>query len=136
MCFVILTKEYTPKNFSMCFVILTKENNQRQSDGLHVYISLNIKLTLTLSLSLQLKGTLQGQSFACACRPLTNCRAAPKVANLQAARWLVNGRQAQAKGCPYRVPVVLRYALHWLYIKLVLNTHSYKCSRNILQFSF
>ena len=33
-----------------------------------------------------LTGTLHGQSFACACRPLTNCRAVPKVDNLQAAR--------------------------------------------------
>ena len=50
---------------------------------------------------------VQGQPFACACRPLANREAAPKVDNLQAARWLVNGRQAWAKGCPCRGPVTL-----------------------------
>ena len=48
---------------------------------------------------------LHGQPFACACRPLTNRKAASKVDNFQAASWLVNGRQAQAKGCSCRGPV-------------------------------
>ena len=50
-------------------------------------------------------GTLCGQSFACACRPLTNRGAVPKFDKLQAAQWLVNGRQAQAKYCSCRGPV-------------------------------
>ena len=50
-------------------------------------------------------GTLHEQSFACACRPLTNCKVAREVVNLHAARGLVNGRQTQANACPCRVPV-------------------------------
>ena len=69
----------------------------------------------------QLTGTLHGHSFACACRPLTNRRAAPKVANFQAAQCLVNGRQAQAKACMCRWPVRRNSALyHMLSILLVL----------------
>ena len=52
-----------------------------------------------------LTGTLHGQPFTCACRLLTNRRAAPKVDNLQEARGLFNGRQAQEKGCLRRGPV-------------------------------
>ena len=57
-----------------------------------------------------LTGTLHGQSFACTCHLLTNRRVAPNVDNLQAARWLVNGRQAQAKACSCRVLVTDTWA--------------------------
>ena len=50
-----------------------------------------------LELLWHLTGTLHGQSFACVCRPLINWRAVTKDGNLQAAQWLVNERQAQAK---------------------------------------
>ena len=48
---------------------------------------------------------IHGQSIVCAYHPLTNHRTAPKVDYLQATRWLVNGRQAQAKACSCRRPV-------------------------------
>ena len=48
---------------------------------------------------LLLSGTLHGTSFACACLPLTNRRAA---------RRLVKGRQKQEKDGPCRGPVNVR----------------------------
>ena len=69
-------------------------------------------------------GTLHGQPFACACRPLTNCRAARNVDNLQATWWLVNGRQAQAKACSCRGPVSSEYSFYLTLIQwYILGVH-------------
>ena len=72
-------------------------------------------------------GTLHGQSFDYACRPLTNRRGAIKVDNLQATRWLIKGRQAQAKACSCRVPVrdiaAYRAASFWRLRLRFLNLH-------------
>ena len=50
--------------------------------------------------TLRQTGTLHGQLFACACRPLTNHRAPWMLSTFGAALRLVNGQQAQAKSCP------------------------------------
>ena len=52
-----------------------------------------------------LTGSLPGQPFACACRPLTNHRTAWRLSTFGAILRLVNRRQAQANGCPWGVPV-------------------------------
>ena len=52
-----------------------------------------------------LTGPLHGQLFACACRPLTNRRAAWRLSTFLAALRLVSERQVQAKGCSCTGPV-------------------------------